>query len=185
MVVFSVKPLFTIFVVSLTLLVVFTLLSPRYPFSQNWISGEPSLGEVDIWSVRRLMEWRPCKWWLQGHQTALPLETNGYIRVDCYGGLNQMRRDFCDGVGIARLLKATLVLPKFEVASYWNETSGFADVYDLDYFIQQMNGFVKVVKTLPPDIATKEPVQVDCSKRKGQFDYVESVLPSLLKGKEN
>ncbi|CAI8601284.1 unnamed protein product [Vicia faba] len=118
MVVFSVKPLFTIFVVSLTLLVVFTLLSPRYPFSQNWISGEPSLyaspfrflflflalicqkdlnfetgGEVDIWSVRRLMEWRPCKWWLQGHQTALPLETNGYIRVDCYGGLNQMRRD--------------------------------------------------------------------------------------------
>lgn len=92
---------------------------------------------------------------------ALPLETYGYIRVDCYGGLNQMRRDvstwrellnlysrsfknlqysfaaflklrrnlqwfqFCDGVGIARLLNATLVLPKFEVASYWNETRQF------------------------------------------------------------
>ena len=27
----------------------------------------------------------------------------------------------CDGVGIARLLNATLVLPKFEVAAYWNE----------------------------------------------------------------
>lgn len=94
-----------------------------------------------------------------------------------------MRRDFCDGVGIARLLNASLVLPKFEVASYWNETSGFADVYDVDYFMQHMNGFVKVVKTLPPEIATKEPVQVDCSKRKGQFDYVESVLPSLLKHK--
>lgn len=61
--------------------------------------------------------------------------------------------------------------------------SGFADVYDVDYFMQHMNGFVKVVKTLPPEIATKEPVQVDCSKRKGQFDYVESVLPSLLKHK--
>ena len=24
---------------------------------------------------------------------ALPSESNGYIRVDCYGGLNQMRRD--------------------------------------------------------------------------------------------
>ena len=46
-----------------------------------------------------------------------------------------------------------------------------------------MNGFVKVVKELPPDIASKEPVRVDCSKRKGQFDYVESVLPSLLKHK--
>jgi len=61
--------------------------------------------------------------------------------------------------------------------------SGFADVYDVDYFMEHMNGFVKVVKTLPPEIATKEPVQVDCSKRKGQFDYVESVLPSLLKHK--
>ena len=28
---------------------------------------------------------------------------------------------FCDGVGIARLLNATLVLPKFEVAAYWDE----------------------------------------------------------------
>ncbi|KAG5021506.1 hypothetical protein JHK82_017408 [Glycine max] len=95
------------------------------------------------------------KW---SRSTSLPLETYGYIRVDCYGGLNQMRRDFCDGVGIAH-------------------------VYDVDYFIQHMNGFVKVVKELPPEIASKEPVRVDCSKRKGQFDYVESVLPSLLKHK--
>jgi hypothetical protein len=29
---------------------------------------------------------------------------------------------FCDGVGIARLLNATLVLPKFEAAAYWNES---------------------------------------------------------------
>ncbi|XP_052724542.1 O-fucosyltransferase 13 isoform X3 [Vigna angularis] len=51
------------------------------------------------------------------------------------------------------------------------------------YFIQHMNGFVKVVKELPPEVASKEPVHVDCSKRKGQFDYVESVLPSLLEHK--
>ncbi|XP_038693615.1 O-fucosyltransferase 13 isoform X2 [Tripterygium wilfordii] len=108
------------------------------------------------------------------------MESNGYIRVDCYGGLNQMRRDLCDGVGVARLLNATLVLPKFQVAAYWNESSGFADVFDVDYFIQQLNGFVKVVKELPSEIASKEPFHVDCSKRKGQFDYVESVLPSLI-----
>lgn len=91
-----------------------------------------------------------------------------------------MRRDFCDGVGIARLLNATLVLPKFEVAAYWNESSGFADVFDVDYFIKQMGGFVEVVKELPTEIASKEPFKVDCSKRKGLFDYAESVLPSLL-----
>lgn len=92
-----------------------------------------------------------------------------------------MRRDFCDGVGIARLLNSTLVLPKFEVAAYWNESSGFSDVFDADYFITQMNGFVNVVKELPPEISSKEPHRVDCSKRKGQFDYIESVLPFLLK----
>ncbi|KAL6568060.1 O-fucosyltransferase 13 [Orobanche hederae] len=111
---------------------------------------------------------------------ALPAKSNGYLRVDCYGGLNQMRRDFCDGVGIARLLNATLVLPKFEVAAYWNESSGFGDVFDVEYFIQKMNGFVQIVKELPLELASNEPVQVDCSKRKGLFDYIETVLPSLL-----
>ena len=30
-----------------------------------WICG--CRGKSDIWSVRRMVEWRPCKWWLQGH----------------------------------------------------------------------------------------------------------------------
>ncbi|KAM7480363.1 hypothetical protein LguiA_028576 [Lonicera macranthoides] len=149
-------------------------------FNSNFNLSTASSGKLDIWTVRRVVDWRPCKWWLEGHQTALPAESNGYIRVDCYGGLNQMRRDLCDGIGIARLLNATVVLPKFEVAAYWNESSGFADVFDVDYFIDKINGFVKVVKELPVEIASKEPVRVDCSKRKGQFDYIESVLPSLL-----
>ncbi|XP_078440562.1 O-fucosyltransferase family protein isoform X2 [Wolffia australiana] len=91
-----------------------------------------------------------------------------------------MRRDFCDGIGISRLLNATLVLPKFEAAAYWNESSGFADVFDVDYFLENVKGFVHVVKELPEEISSKEPVKVDCSKRSGQFDYVEKVLPILL-----
>ncbi|CAN6458763.1 unnamed protein product [Victoria cruziana] len=92
-----------------------------------------------------------------------------------------MRRDFCDGVGITRLLNATLVLPKFEVAAYWNETSDFSDIFDVDYFIHQMRGYVKVMKEPPDDIKSKEPVRVDCSKRREQFDYVEHLLPFLRK----
>lgn len=53
-------------------------------------------------------------------------------------------------------------------------------MFDVDYFIQKMSGFINVVKELPKDIASVEPFRVDCSKRKGQFDYIESVLPSLL-----
>ncbi|XP_052182654.1 O-fucosyltransferase 13 isoform X1 [Diospyros lotus] len=189
MVAISVKILRSISVVIACLLIgaIWFSLSSSSPYSQ-WRSSAfiPTMSAVhaektDIWSVPRIVDWRPCRWWLRTHLTALPAQNNGYIRVDCYGGLNQMRRDLCDGVGIARLLNATIVLPKFEVAAYWNESSGFADVFDVDYFIQQLNGFVRVVKELPAEIASEEPVRVDCSKRKGQFDYVESVLPSLLK----
>jgi hypothetical protein len=28
----------------------------------------------------------------------------------------------CDGIAVARLLNATMVLPKFQVAAYWNES---------------------------------------------------------------
>ncbi|GMP34740.1 hypothetical protein CsSME_00007488 [Camellia sinensis var. sinensis] len=187
MVMVSVKKplLISISLFTLSLLLAVIWFTPSNPFSESLLSSTSSMSEMrgektHIWSVRRIVEWRPCKWWLNGDLSALPAESSGFIRVDCYGGLNQMRRDFCDGVGIARLLNATLVLPKFEVAAYWNESSGFADVFDVDYFIQQMNGFVNVVKELPAEIASKEPFHVDCSKRKGQFDYIESVLPSLL-----
>lgn len=134
-----------------------------------------------IWNVQSLVHWKPCEWWTAKPITGPPVESNGYIKVDCHGGLNQMRRDLCDGVDVARLLNATLVLPNFEAASYWNDTSGFADIFDVDYFIQQMKGFVHVVKELPQGLASKKPVRVDCRKKKGHFDYIESVLPSLVK----
>ncbi|KAG8048102.1 hypothetical protein GUJ93_ZPchr0008g13432 [Zizania palustris] len=131
-----------------------------------------------IWAQRRVVEWRPCGWWRT--EMPAPSRRNGYIRIDCYGGLNQLRRDLCDGVAVASLLNASMVLPKFEVAAYWNESSGFADVFDVDYFIEQTRGYVEVVKDIPEEIASKEPFKVDCSKRKGHFDYVETVLPALL-----
>lgn len=59
--------------------------------------------------------------------------------------------------------------------------SGFADIFDVDYFIQQAKDFVHVVKELPKELASKIPVRVDCRKQKGHFDYIESVLPSLIK----
>ncbi|XP_040371526.1 O-fucosyltransferase 13 isoform X2 [Rosa chinensis] len=122
MAVISVKPMFTVVVVTLSLILAVLVFSPTSPFYQSPLSLASPQRKLDIWSVGRIVEWRPCKWWLQGHLTALPSKSNGFIRVDCYGGLNQMRRDLCDGVGIARLLNATLVLPKFEVAAYWNES---------------------------------------------------------------
>lgn len=58
--------------------------------------------------------------------------------------------------------------------------SDFGDIFDVDYFIERMKGYARVVKELPDELKVREPFKVDCSKRKGQFDYVEEVLPSLL-----
>ena len=80
------------------------------------------------------------------------------------------------GEFFSKLLKSTTLWHN----SFVCLLSGFADVFDVDYFIQQMDGYVKVVKDLPPEIASREPFRVDTSKRKGQFDYIESILPSLL-----
>ncbi|PKA55279.1 Protein MEI2-like 4 [Apostasia shenzhenica] len=57
----------------------------------------------------------------------------------------------------------------------------FGDVFDVEYFISQAKGFVEIVKELPGDLKSREPFKVDCSKRKGNFDYVEEVLPALKK----
>ncbi|OAY66871.1 Uncharacterized protein ACMD2_11734, partial [Ananas comosus] len=109
----------------------------------------------------------------------LPIKNNGYIRIDCYGGLNQMRHDLCDGIGIARLLNATMVLSKFEVAAYWNESSNFADVFDVDYFIEKMKGFVAIVKGLPEEIASEEPFKVDCTSERAILTMLRACfLPS-------
>ena len=98
------------------------------------------------------MDWKPCQWWKAKPLKPFLEKSNGYIKVECYGGLNQMQRYLCDGIGIAHLLNETFVLPNFEVAAYWNDTSDFADIFDVDYFIQQMEGFVHVVKELPEDM---------------------------------
>ncbi|KAJ3681296.1 hypothetical protein LUZ60_015785 [Juncus effusus] len=155
-----------------------------FPFSPSPFRFASNRRSV-IWDSPRVFEWRPCDWWKDRERIseAVPYKSNGYIRIDCYGGLNQMRRDLCDGIGIARLLNATMVLPKFDVAAYWNESSDFADIFDVDYFIEKTKGFVHVVNELPEEIKQKDPFRVDCSKRKGQFDYVESVLPFLLEHK--
>ncbi|GMH03634.1 hypothetical protein Nepgr_005473 [Nepenthes gracilis] len=148
-----VKPLFTILLLFLSLILALIFLSPSSLFSELSISSDSSLSykrnvRLDIWSVRRIAEWRPCKWWLEEKPIALPAKSNGFIRVDCYGGLNQMRRDLCDGVGVARLLNATLVLPKFEVAAYWNDSS---DSYAATYFgnMDKMVAAIRALKGLP------------------------------------
>ena len=147
-------------------------------------SSHPTALGLELWWNVSEPQWVPCSWW---RKTAHPLamsstraKTNGCIIVGCSGGLNQMRRDFCKGVEIVRLLNATLLLPRFEASPYWNDTSGFADIFDVDFFLESVDGWVEVLRELPVGLGFLEPVVITCHKATGAFDYVESLLPLLL-----
>nr|CAD1839452.1 unnamed protein product [Ananas comosus var. bracteatus] len=163
-----VEPLSAIVVVLLLLLVLVLAALLLFLFSPNSITSihitsvEEREKPIAIWKAPRQVEWRPASGGkildIKGFEgnvciftswqdylcnsslaAALPIKNNGYIRIDCYGGLNQMKHDLCGGIGIARLLNATMVLP---IAAYWNESRCF----DVDYFIEKMKGFVAIVK---------------------------------------
>ncbi|AQK85427.1 Phosphatidylinositol/phosphatidylcholine transfer protein SFH13 [Zea mays] len=37
-----------------------------------------------IWAQQRLVQWRPCEWWLSGPPVQAPSRRNGYIRINYY-----------------------------------------------------------------------------------------------------
>ncbi|KAL2636437.1 hypothetical protein R1flu_007916 [Riccia fluitans] len=78
-----------------------------------------------------------------------PSDTNGYLVVRCNGGLNQQRTAICNAVVAARIMNATLVLPRLGTDSLWHDGSDFSGVYDVEHFIDSLKKDVKIIQTLP------------------------------------
>ncbi|KAK4483926.1 hypothetical protein RD792_011135 [Penstemon davidsonii] len=98
-----------------------------------------------LWSPLPDQGWTPC----QHSSNISPKQSRGYIQVFLDGGLNQQRMGICDAVAVAKILNATLVIPHLEENPVWQDSSSFADIFDVDHFINILSEEISIVKELP------------------------------------
>lgn len=131
--------------------------------------------------------WKPCA---EEHDWEPSEGNNGYIIITANGGLNQQRVAVCNAVAVARLLNATLVVPKFMFSSVWRDDSQFGDIYQEDYFINYLKPDIRIVKELPDELRSLDLEAIgsvvtdeDIMKEAKPSFYRKNILPILIKNR--
>ncbi|KAE9605542.1 hypothetical protein Lal_00025130 [Lupinus albus] len=112
--------------------------------------------------------------------------SNGFLRVSCNGGLNQMRAAICDMVAVARLLNLTLVVPELDKTSFWADPSNFEDIFNVKHFIDSLRDEVRIVKRVPKKFSRKEgysTLEMPPVSWSNEKYYLEQILPLFGKHK--
>lgn len=104
----------------------------------------------DLWSSRLSKLYYGCSNASDNFNSAeINTRPNRYLMISTSGGLNQQRTGITDAVVAARILNATLVVPKLDQKSFWKDASNFSEIFDVDWFVSFLSKDVKVIKELP------------------------------------
>ncbi|EPS58829.1 hypothetical protein M569_15981, partial [Genlisea aurea] len=136
---------------TLAVVVLVTCIISLISFVKNTSGSVASRTKINVdalWDAAPSDGWRPSSS-PRSHWPPASVESNGYLRVRCNGGLNQQRSAICNAVLAARIMNATLVLPELDANSFWHDESDFRGIYDVEHFIESLKYDVRVVESLP------------------------------------
>jgi hypothetical protein len=145
-------------------------------------SGGSKLGE-ELWESKAAGNFFGCSNATKQFADAMAVtKSDRYLMIATSGGLNQQRTGIIDAVVAARILNATLVIPKLDEESFWNDASDFAEIFDVDSFIYSLSNDVKVIRQLPDMNGKKlSPYKMRIPRKCTPKCYENRVLPALLK----
>lgn len=109
-------------------------------------------------------------------------QSNRYLLIATSGGLNQQRTGITDAVVAAYILNATLVVPRLDQKSFWQDSSDFAEIFDVDQFISFLSKDVRIIKQLPlKGVKAVTPYSMRVPRKCTPKCYMNRVLPVLNK----
>ncbi|KAG8378071.1 hypothetical protein BUALT_Bualt08G0099900 [Buddleja alternifolia] len=115
-------------------------------------------------------------------EAAAVTQHNRYLAIATSGGLNQQRTGITDAVVAARILNATLVVPKLDAKSFWKDASNFSEIFNVDWFVSYLAKDVKIIKELPLRRGQLwKPYTMRVPRKCNERCYINRLLPVLLK----
>ncbi|XP_060173536.1 O-fucosyltransferase 16-like isoform X2 [Lycium barbarum] len=149
----------------------------------HFVFGGGGVHNRDLWSSRNSKFFYGCSNASSKFAKAEAItHPNRYLLIVTSGGLNQQRTGITDAVVAARILNATLVVPKLDKTSFWKDSSDFSDIFDVDWFIKHLTTDVSIIKDLPLRRGQIwAPYRMRVPRKCNERCYINRVLPVLMK----
>ncbi|ONK64282.1 uncharacterized protein A4U43_C07F24050 [Asparagus officinalis] len=147
------------------------------------VPGEGGRLKQDLWRSKRAGSFYGCSNASKKFEGEVNTRPDRYLVIATSGGLNQQRTGIVDAVVAARILNATLIVPKLDQKSFWKDASNFAEIFDVGWFISFLKKDVKILKELPRKggKVIRAPYNMRVPRKCTPRCYQTRVLPVLLK----